>query len=165
MPGVQPPFPERGGGRRHHARRRATPRPLQAIEQAAGRERPFPGAARTLDLDLILFGSIVINEPRADACRTRGFASGDSCSSRWPRLRPSCAIRSADERWPSSSSVSGSEIAEIRPASFKTERAYMVVPFAVGDPLLTTREQARKSVTAEPGRDLAGVRNMPQRLF
>ena len=29
---------------------------LLAIEQAYGRERPFPGAARTLDLDLILLG-------------------------------------------------------------------------------------------------------------
>ena len=37
---------------------------LQEIEQAAGRERPFPGAARTLDLDLILFGSLVVDEPR-----------------------------------------------------------------------------------------------------
>src|SRR5262245_2221414 len=27
---------------------------LRDIESAAGRERPFPGAARTLDLDLIL---------------------------------------------------------------------------------------------------------------
>jgi 2-amino-4-hydroxy-6-hydroxymethyldihydropteridine diphosphokinase len=29
---------------------------LLAIETACGRERPFPGAARTLDLDLILLG-------------------------------------------------------------------------------------------------------------
>ena len=29
---------------------------LLAIEKAHGRERPFPGAARTLDLDLILLG-------------------------------------------------------------------------------------------------------------
>ena len=36
---------------------------LQTIEQAAGRERPYPGAPRTLDLDLILFGSAVIDEP------------------------------------------------------------------------------------------------------
>lgn len=37
---------------------------LQDIERAAGRERPFPGAARTLDLDLILFGSkIVAGQP------------------------------------------------------------------------------------------------------
>jgi 2-amino-4-hydroxy-6-hydroxymethyldihydropteridine diphosphokinase len=36
---------------------------LQAIERDAGRQRPFPGAARTLDLDLILFGQRVIDQP------------------------------------------------------------------------------------------------------
>ena len=36
---------------------------LLAIERERGRERPVPGAARTLDLDLVLFGSQVINEP------------------------------------------------------------------------------------------------------
>lgn len=36
---------------------------LLAIEREAGRERPFPGAARTLDLDLILYGDAVIDEP------------------------------------------------------------------------------------------------------
>jgi 2-amino-4-hydroxy-6-hydroxymethyldihydropteridine diphosphokinase len=36
---------------------------LLAIEQAFGRERPFPGAPRTLDLDLILYGEAVIDEP------------------------------------------------------------------------------------------------------
>jgi 2-amino-4-hydroxy-6-hydroxymethyldihydropteridine diphosphokinase len=43
------------------------PRPLlealQAIEIAAGRERPFLNAPRTLDLDLILYGDFVIDEP------------------------------------------------------------------------------------------------------
>src|SRR5262245_44664806 len=34
---------------------------LQDIERAAGRERPFPGAARTLDLDLILFGAKIVS--------------------------------------------------------------------------------------------------------
>lgn len=33
------------------------------IEQRYGRERPHPGAARTLDLDLILYGDVVMNEP------------------------------------------------------------------------------------------------------
>ena len=36
---------------------------LLAIESERGRERPFPGAARTLDLDLVLLGDRVINEP------------------------------------------------------------------------------------------------------
>ena len=36
---------------------------LQEIERDAGRERPYPGAARTLDLDLILFGDRIIEQP------------------------------------------------------------------------------------------------------
>jgi len=36
---------------------------LQEIERDAGRKRPYPGAARTLDLDLILFGDQLIDEP------------------------------------------------------------------------------------------------------
>jgi 2-amino-4-hydroxy-6-hydroxymethyldihydropteridine diphosphokinase len=36
---------------------------LLDIEQQFGRVRPHPGAARTLDLDLILYGSAVIDEP------------------------------------------------------------------------------------------------------
>jgi 2-amino-4-hydroxy-6-hydroxymethyldihydropteridine diphosphokinase len=36
---------------------------LLEIEQRCGRERPHPGAARTLDLDLILYGDEVFDEP------------------------------------------------------------------------------------------------------
>ena len=36
---------------------------LLRIEQDFGRERPFPGAPRTLDLDLILYGDAIIDEP------------------------------------------------------------------------------------------------------
>ena len=36
---------------------------LLTLERERGRERPFPGAARTLDLDLILYGGSVIDEP------------------------------------------------------------------------------------------------------
>lgn len=36
---------------------------LLNIERERGRERPFPGAARTLDLDLVLFGDRVVDEP------------------------------------------------------------------------------------------------------
>ena len=35
---------------------------LLAVERDLGRERPFPGAPRTLDLDLILYGDAIINE-------------------------------------------------------------------------------------------------------
>jgi len=36
---------------------------LQQIEHERGRARPFPGAPRTLDLDLILYGSLVLKTP------------------------------------------------------------------------------------------------------
>ncbi|MGE5244306.1 MAG: 2-amino-4-hydroxy-6-hydroxymethyldihydropteridine diphosphokinase [Betaproteobacteria bacterium] len=36
---------------------------LLAIERDRGRERPFPGAPRTLDLDLILYGDGELHEP------------------------------------------------------------------------------------------------------
>ena len=36
---------------------------LQAIEQAAGRERPYRNAPRTLDLDVLLYGSARIDSP------------------------------------------------------------------------------------------------------
>jgi len=36
---------------------------LLAIEAERGRERPYPNAPRTLDLDLILLGNAVIDEP------------------------------------------------------------------------------------------------------
>lgn len=37
---------------------------LQAIEQAHGRQRPYPNAPRTLDLDLLLHGDLQLNSPR-----------------------------------------------------------------------------------------------------
>ena len=37
---------------------------LQEIEDRQGRERPFPGAPRTLDLDLLLHGDAVMATPR-----------------------------------------------------------------------------------------------------
>jgi 2-amino-4-hydroxy-6-hydroxymethyldihydropteridine diphosphokinase len=36
---------------------------LLTIELERGRERSLPGAARTLDLDLVLFGDRILNEP------------------------------------------------------------------------------------------------------
>jgi 2-amino-4-hydroxy-6-hydroxymethyldihydropteridine diphosphokinase len=56
---------------------------LMAIEQAFGRERPYPGAPRTLDLDLILFGSSILNEPGLTVphprFRQRGFVLAPLC--------------------------------------------------------------------------------------
>lgn len=37
---------------------------LQAIEKGHGRERPFAGAPRTLDLDLLLYGDATLATPR-----------------------------------------------------------------------------------------------------
>ncbi len=37
---------------------------LQALEQAAGRERPYPNAPRTLDLDLIFYGDARMSSPQ-----------------------------------------------------------------------------------------------------
>ena len=54
-----------------------------AIEQSAGRERPYPGAPRTLDLDLILCGPAVIDEPGLvvphPRFRDRGFVLAPLC--------------------------------------------------------------------------------------
>jgi 2-amino-4-hydroxy-6-hydroxymethyldihydropteridine diphosphokinase len=36
---------------------------MLSIEQELGRVRPYPGAARTVDLDLILYGDAIIDEP------------------------------------------------------------------------------------------------------
>lgn len=36
---------------------------LHAIEDARGRRRPFPDAPRTLDLDLVLMGGLVVSTP------------------------------------------------------------------------------------------------------
>jgi 2-amino-4-hydroxy-6-hydroxymethyldihydropteridine diphosphokinase len=42
---------------------RAVLEALLAIERERGRERPAPRAARTLDLDLILYGEVVLDAP------------------------------------------------------------------------------------------------------
>lgn len=50
---------------------------LQAIETAAGRERPYPNAPRTLDLDVLFYGDARIDSPRLTVphprLRTRAF--------------------------------------------------------------------------------------------
>jgi 2-amino-4-hydroxy-6-hydroxymethyldihydropteridine diphosphokinase len=61
--GVQPLFLNAAavGGTTQSAR--AVLDELLAIERVRGRERPFATAPRTLDLDLVLFGDAVIDEP------------------------------------------------------------------------------------------------------
>jgi len=44
---------------------------LQAIENRSGRERPFPNAPRTLDLDLLLYDDRVIHEPGLEIPHSR----------------------------------------------------------------------------------------------
>jgi 2-amino-4-hydroxy-6-hydroxymethyldihydropteridine diphosphokinase len=44
---------------------------LRQIEADYGRTRPFAGAPRTLDLDLILFGDRVVSEPELDVPHPR----------------------------------------------------------------------------------------------
>jgi 2-amino-4-hydroxy-6-hydroxymethyldihydropteridine diphosphokinase len=57
---------------------------LLEIERREGRERPFAGAPRTLDLDLILCGSAVVDEPGLRVphprFRERGFVLGPLAS-------------------------------------------------------------------------------------
>ena len=53
---------------------------LLALERARGRERPAPNAARTLDLDLILYGSLMLNTNQLEIphprFRDRAFVLG-----------------------------------------------------------------------------------------
>ncbi len=44
---------------------------LQSLEISAGRERPFPNAPRTLDLDLLLYGSATISSDRLNVPHPR----------------------------------------------------------------------------------------------
>ena len=53
------------------------------IETACGRVRAGTGAARTLDLDLILYGDETIDEP-GWSCLIRGSGNASSSSSRSP---------------------------------------------------------------------------------
>ncbi len=71
---------------------------IMAVEQAYGRERPFPGAARTLDIDLFC-SAMTSSSSRASRFRTRGSAIDSSCSVRLRRSRPIWWIRSPDCGW------------------------------------------------------------------
>jgi len=62
VPGPQPLFLNAAVVGRTELSARALLEKLLEIEQQAGRTRPSPGAARTLDLDLILFGAEIVNE-------------------------------------------------------------------------------------------------------
>jgi 2-amino-4-hydroxy-6-hydroxymethyldihydropteridine diphosphokinase len=61
--GVQPPFLNAAVVGRTAMLARDLLSTLLAIERHFGRERPYPGAPRTLDLDLILYGDVVLDAP------------------------------------------------------------------------------------------------------
>ena len=44
---------------------------LLRIERERGRERPYPGAPRTLDLDIVLMGDLVVRRPGLDVPHPR----------------------------------------------------------------------------------------------
>jgi 2-amino-4-hydroxy-6-hydroxymethyldihydropteridine diphosphokinase len=63
MIGPQPPFLNAAAVGETTLGARALLDALLDVERERGRERPHPNAARTLDLDLVLFGDCVIDEP------------------------------------------------------------------------------------------------------
>jgi 2-amino-4-hydroxy-6-hydroxymethyldihydropteridine diphosphokinase len=63
VPGPQPPFLNGAAVGSTELSARDLLDALLAIEAERGRERPHPGAARTLDLDLVLYGDCVLDEP------------------------------------------------------------------------------------------------------
>jgi len=63
VPGAQPRFLNGAATGESELSARAVLDALLAVEQRLGRERPYIGAPRTIDLDLILYGDSVINEP------------------------------------------------------------------------------------------------------
>ena len=74
---------------------------LFALEQERGRERPYVNAPRTLDLDLILLGGVVLEEPGLTVPHPR-------VRERWFVLEPLAAV-APDLRDP----VSGKTVAEL----------------------------------------------------
>jgi 2-amino-4-hydroxy-6-hydroxymethyldihydropteridine diphosphokinase len=63
MPPAAPPFLNAAAVGETTLSPRALLDALLDIERARGRERPFVNAPRTLDLDLVLFGDEVVEEP------------------------------------------------------------------------------------------------------
>ena len=74
---------------------------LQSIEQAAGRERPYPNAPRTLDLDLLFYGDARIHSPRLivphPRWRERAFVLRPLADLSPERVRPEWLMAVADQ--------------------------------------------------------------------
>jgi len=62
VPGTQPMFLNAAATLESELSARVVLDTLLHVEQQFGRERPYVGAPRTIDLDLILYGDSVINE-------------------------------------------------------------------------------------------------------
>ena len=63
VPGSQPMFLNAAATGESDLTARGVLDALLSVEQQLGRERPYVGAPRTIDLDLILYGDSVINAP------------------------------------------------------------------------------------------------------
>jgi 2-amino-4-hydroxy-6-hydroxymethyldihydropteridine diphosphokinase len=63
VPDRQPPYLNAVAAGTTDASPRDLLEALLAIERERGRERPYPNAPRTLDLDLLLVGDLVVDEP------------------------------------------------------------------------------------------------------
>jgi 2-amino-4-hydroxy-6-hydroxymethyldihydropteridine diphosphokinase len=61
--GAQPPYLNAAAVGHTELGTRALLEALLEIERQFGRERPYPDAPRTLDLDLILYGMEIVDEP------------------------------------------------------------------------------------------------------
>ncbi len=61
--GAQPRFLNAAAIGGTHLGARTLLEELLAVEQSLGRERPYPGAPRTVDLDLVLYDDAVVDEP------------------------------------------------------------------------------------------------------
>ena len=75
---------------------------LLAIERERGRERPFPRAPRTLDLDLVLYGDVIVKEEGLEVphprFRERAFVLGPLAAIA-PELRDPVSGKTVRELW------------------------------------------------------------------
>ena len=92
VPDVQPPYLNAAVIGHTTLEPRALMNVLLEIEKAHGRERLTPRAARTLDLDLVLYGDLVIDEPGLVVPHPR-FRERAFVLSRWWRSPATGSIR------------------------------------------------------------------------
>ena len=71
---------------------------ILSLEQEMGRQRRQPKAPRTIDIDILLFGSSVIELPSLTVPHPRCMRDV-SCWSHWPKSRRMRGIRYSSERF------------------------------------------------------------------